>query len=301
MSEFSALLPVYAGDQPHFFSRAIQSVTIDQHVQPTELVIVCDGPLGPGLRSVLQQARNGDLTGAVPVNVIELPRNVGLAGALQAGLAACRFEIVARADADDVSLPHRFAVQVPLVDAGLDLLSSAVAEFQDDESRPGLVRAWPTQSSSISALARIVDPFNHPAVVYRRNAVVTAGGYEDLHRMEDYWLFVRMIAAGARVANVAEPLVLYRVGAGAYRRRGGVRMLSSELRLQWRMLRTGFTTTPQFFRNVLLRGVWRAIPAATRRPLYAIATRARRSEPPGCGVEETWPTVRDHPQRKGNT
>ena len=47
--------------------------------------------------------------------------------------------------------------------------------------------------------------------------------------MEDYWLFARMIDAGARVANVAEPLVKYRVGAGAYARRGGWQLLRSEI------------------------------------------------------------------------
>ncbi len=78
-------------------------------------------------------------------------------------------------------------------------------------------------------MARFRDPFNHPTVVYRRRAVVAAGGYQHLNKMEDYWLFVRMIQDGARVANLAEPLVLYRVGAGAYQRRGGTAMLRTEL------------------------------------------------------------------------
>ena len=47
--------------------------------------------------------------------------------------------------------------------------------------------------------------------------------------MEDYLLFARMVDAGARPANLAEPLVCYRVGAGAYARRGGRQLLRSEL------------------------------------------------------------------------
>ena len=55
------------------------------------------------------------------------------------------------------------------------------------------------------------------------------GGYTDFALMEDYLLWAKMIVAGARVANVAEPLVRYRVGAGAYARRGGLAQLRAEL------------------------------------------------------------------------
>lgn len=282
MDDFSVLLPVYSGDQPDFFARAVRSVTVDQLLRPSELVIVCDGPVGPELAGVIESAGRGSLTAGVPVHVVVLPENRGLARALEAGLEACCHEIVARADADDVSMPRRFAVQVPLIEAGVDLLSSAVAEFDSDEDRPGLVREWPTDADRITSLARFADPFNHPSVVYRRSAVAAAGGYQHLDRMEDYWLFARMIAMGARVANVAEPLVLYRVGAGAYERRGGWRLLRSELNLQWRMVRSGFTTPLQFARNLAVRGVWRVTPAAIRQPLYSLATRLRRSSDKGA-------------------
>ena len=57
--------------------------------------------------------------------------------------------------------------------------------------------------------------------------------------MEDYLLFTRMVAGGARPANLAEPLVYYRVGDGAYARRGGPGLLRSELALQRRSASSG--------------------------------------------------------------
>lgn len=273
---FSVLLPVYRGDQPAFFERAVRSVTEDQTLRPSELVIVVDGPVGAGIAEVLRRVETGELTAGVGVHVVSLPENVGLARALEAGLAACAHEIVARADADDVSLPARFARQVPLVATrGYDLLSSAIIEFEDDEDVRGLVRAWPSDPDAIARLARLADPFNHPSVVYRRSAVAAAGGYQHLSRLEDYWLFVRMIAAGARVTNVPEPLVLYRVGAGAYRRRGGWALARSEWDLQTRLVRMGFTTRSQFLRNLVVRGLWRFVPPCLRRPAYASFTRWR--------------------------
>ncbi len=275
---FSVLLPVYAGDTAAFFRRAITSVSADQTLGPDELVIVVDGPVGADIREVLDAAGAGQITGRVPVTIVALAENLGLAQALNRGLEACAYPVIARADADDISLPHRFERQLPLVaGGGFDLVSSAIAEFGDSEDRPELVRAYPTDHDDISALARFRDPFNHPAVMYRHDAIDAAGGYQDLDKMEDYWLFVRMLNAGARVANIAEPLVLYRIGAGAYERRGGWTLLRSELRLQRWMRRIGFTTRRQHARNLAVRGLWRLLPTSLRQPIYGMV--ARRPAP----------------------
>jgi hypothetical protein len=86
--------------------------------------------------------------------------------------------------------------------------------------------------------------------------------------MEDYLLFARMLATGARPANVADPLVYYRVGAGAYRRRGGRRLLRSELALQRRFRALGITTRREYVRNIVVRGGYRLVPMRLRRYAY---------------------------------
>src|SRR5260370_37642785 len=112
------------------------------------------------------------------------------------------------------------------------------------------------------------DPFNPLTVFYRRCAVRAAGGYGDLPLMEDYALFARMLASGARAVNVAEPLVFYRVGAQAFKRRGGAELLRSELRLQREFRRQGFTSPAEYLRNVIVRGGYRMIPWWCRRAVY---------------------------------
>lgn len=129
-------------------------------------------------------------------------------------------------------------------------------------------RTPPTDPEEIRRVIRFRDPFNHPTVVYRRSAVQAAGGYSDMALMEDYLLFTRMVEAGARPANLAEPLVCYRVGAGAYARRGGVRLLRSELALQRRFRKLGITTRGEYVRNVLVRGTYRLVPEPVRRTAY---------------------------------
>jgi hypothetical protein len=175
---------------------------------------------------------------------------------------------VARMDADDISLPQRFAVQMPIVEAGADIVGSGLLEFGEGADDVVGRRIPPTDPDDIRARSRFADPFNHPTVVYRRACVQAVGGYGDFALMEDYLLWAKMIAAGAQVANVAEPLVLYRVGAGAYRRRGGLAQLRTELGLQRRLHDLGFTTTSQYVRNVVVRGGYRLVPEGVRRVAY---------------------------------
>jgi glycosyltransferase involved in cell wall biosynthesis len=263
--QFSVLLPIWAGDRPDFLAAAFESTVDGQTRPPDQVVVVQDGPIGEQLAK-----RVAELAGAsrVPVEVLVLERNIGLGPALDAGLAACRHPIVARMDADDISVAHRFAVQLPVIESGVDIVGSGLAEFTDDPQQVVGTRTPPIEPADIRERARFAVPFNHPTVVYRRDLVLAVGGYTDFARMEDYLLWAKLILAGARVSNVAEPLVKYRVGAGAYARRGGLEQLRAELEVQRRFRRLGFTTRTQYLRNVAVRGGYRLVPEVLRRAAY---------------------------------
>jgi glycosyltransferase involved in cell wall biosynthesis len=261
---FSLLLPVYHADQPAHFLRAFHSAVTEQTRMPAEVVLVQDGPVPSELEEAIATVVSN---APIPVNLLVLEENLGLAQALTIGLRACRYDFVARMDADDISLPRRFELEVPLLESGYDLVGTGMLEFDQDGKVLGR-RVPPTGAETIARAARFKDPFNHPTVVYRKTAVLDAGGYRELRLMEDYWLFARMIQRGARTENMVDPLVMYRVDAGAYHRRGGWRLFSSELRLQFVLRRERFTTWGQFIRNIVVRGGYRFIPTVVRRLLY---------------------------------
>lgn len=263
--QFSLLLSVWAGDRADFLTEAFRSTVADQTRRPDHVVIVQDGPVAAELAAAVDELAT---TSPAPVDVVRLERNLGLGPALDAGLDACRHDVVARMDADDISLPQRFATQLPVIESGADIVGSGLLEFHDHPDDIVGRRTPPTDPADIRHRSRFADPFNHPTVVYRRQAVRDVGGYQDLALMEDYLLFAKMIANGASVANVADPLVKYRVGAGAYARRGGVGLLRSELVIQRRFRELGFTTRVQFLRNVAVRGGYRLVPESLRRAAY---------------------------------
>lgn len=263
--EFSLLLPIYARDKVDYLRRAFRSSVNDQTVKPSEVVVVQDGPIPQELADALAELIEAS---PVPASVAVLPENRGLARALDHGMAACRFDIIARMDADDISLPERFAKQLEGIRSGLDLVGTGMFEFADEVGTVIGRRVPPTGQQTIELYSRFHDPFNHPTVMYRRSAVEKAGGYIDVGLMEDYWLFARMIHSGAKVENLPEPLVMYRVGDGAYARRGGLGQLKAELRLQREFRKIGFTTWLQNARNVIVRGGYRLVPVGIRRIAY---------------------------------
>ena len=261
---FSLLVPVYDGDRPDYLRRAFRSAVHDQTVRPDQVIIVRDGPVRAELAECLDELR---ARSPVPVTFVPLARNAGLGPALDRGLAASEHDVVARMDADDVAMPHRFEVQLPLI-ADADIVGSGLLEFSGDTGEIVGQRVPPIGQEKIARYARMHDPFNHPTVVYRRGAVRGAGGYGDLKLMEDYALFARMLQNGARAVNVAEPLVWYRVGETAFKRRGGTDLLRSELRLQREFRKNRFTSPGQYARNVVVRGGYRLIPWWVRRAVY---------------------------------
>src|SRR5579872_160522 len=281
---FTLLLSVWDGDQPEHLLQAFCSAVDEQTLRPAQVVIVRDGPVRDELDACLADLHK---TSPVPVTVVPLESNRGLGPALDAGMAASQFDVIARMDADDVAMPHRFEVEIPLI-AEADIVGAGLLEFVDDIGNVVGQRVPPTDPAQIQRYARMHDPFNHPTVVYRRSAVLAAGGYGGLRLMEDYALVARMLAGGARAANVAEPLVFYRVGAEAFKRRGGTGLLRSELRLQREFRRQGFTSRAEFVRNVIVRGGYRLIPWWCRRALYKpvvahFTERLERAETSGPG------------------
>ncbi|GAB3804719.1 glycosyltransferase [Humibacter antri] len=273
--DFSLLLPVYNGDSAAFLLRAFRSSVIQQTLGPAEVVLVQDGPVSAALVTAIAEL---DQSSPVPLKIVILPENRGLAEALTVGLAECSHDVVARMDADDVSEPRRFEVQLGLIAQGFELVGSGLHEFSETESGEefGPMRIPPIDPDQIAQYARFHDPFNHPTVVYTKNAVDRAGGYQPMGLMEDYWLFARMLAAGVPATNSPEPLVRYRVSSGAYKRRGGLRLFQSEWMLQRAFRRSGFTTRSQFLRNIAVRGGYRFVPESIRRRAYQAVILGRR-------------------------
>jgi glycosyltransferase involved in cell wall biosynthesis len=260
----SVLIPVHAGIDPTHLARALESIAA-QTRRPDEVVLVEDGPLTDDHDSVIAAAEPGlpDLVREV------LPVNRGAGVANQAGLMRCTGTWILKADADDISLPDRLGRQLEHVhETGADVCGTAMWEFRGAEDDVVSVRTPPLGHDDIVRRMRWNNPMNHPTTLYRADLARAAGGYGDLRYMQDYDLFARMLSRGARFANLAEPLVLFRAGDAFLARRRSPAMRRCEWELQGNLHRYGVVGPVRRYANFAVRQGARMLPAPAMARLH---------------------------------
>ena len=233
---FSVLMSVYAREKPTTLEASLDSLV--QSIEPVkELVLVEDGALGAELRDVIERYRD-----RLNIVSVRLPTNRGLPAALNAGLAECRHDIVARFDSDDISMPLRFGAQLDFLslNPGIAIVGSAVEEFDAETGEILSRRVVPADHATLRQFAKLRSPMNHPSVMFRKKVVLDAGGYRDIAYLEDYALWAQCIVDGAGLANLQEPLVRMRSGVGQMGRRRGWVYIRSEIEFARVFRRAGF-------------------------------------------------------------
>lgn len=245
---FSVAISVYKNDNPAYFERALSSITDEQTIIPDEIVLVVDGPIGNKLNEVIKKYQ----TKYNIFNVIRLVKNTGLGNALKIAVENAKYELIARMDSDDISLPTRFETQLKyfMLNPDVDVVGGDITEFIDDESNVIGKRLVPMCNGDIREYMKVRCAMNHVSVMYKKSAVQAVGGYLDWFWNEDYYLWIRMQLNNAIFANTGTVLVNVRVGEEMYQRRGGIKYFQSEAKLQKFMLDNNIINKPRYLINI---------------------------------------------------
>lgn len=215
----SVLMSVYKKENPIFLRQAVVSM-IEQTRTPDEIVMVEDGELTPDLYQELDRL---ETTYPHLIKRCPLSNNQGLGLALKYGVTQCQYSLIARMDTDDVSVSDRLEVQEEAFknNPALDMVGGHISEFLSDSSEPISFRKVPLTHEDIVTYQRRRSAFNHMTVMFKKQAVLCAGNYENGLYMEDDLLWLNMISSGAILSNVDKILCDVRVGEGMFERRGG--------------------------------------------------------------------------------
>ncbi len=202
-------MSVYKKEQPGHLKESIQSI-LSQTLKTDNFVLVCDGKLTKELEQIIKEFQENN---PGIFSILRLERNRGLGIALQEGLPYCKHELVARMDSDDIAKPCRCEKQIEIFcTKQVDIVSGTIEEFNKVPGDRKIYKILPENQEEIIRYARTRNPFNHPAVMFRKTAVEAVNGYQPFYLLEDYYLWVRMLGNGARAYNIQENLLYMRVG-----------------------------------------------------------------------------------------
>jgi len=218
-TSYSILLPVYHKDNKEYLTLSIESM-LNQTVKSDDFVIVKDGPLTEELNELLNKYASNKNN---HIHIVGLETNSGLGTSLDYGLGFCKNELVARMDADDISLPSRCEKLLKLFDENpnLSIAGTNIDEFYDDPNHVVSSRVVPTTHEAIEKYNRRRQGFNHPTVMFKKSEVLRVGSYPHFRHMEDKDLFFRMLNNGCIGANIPESLLLFRSNKDSFKRRKG--------------------------------------------------------------------------------
>ncbi|MCK9540878.1 MAG: glycosyltransferase [Novosphingobium sp.] len=200
----SVAMSVYNGER--FLDEAIGSV-LAQTFTDFEFLILDDGSTDRTAQIIRDHA-------AADSRIVPIIReNRGLIVSLNQLFNAARAPIVARMDADDICKPERFARQFAFLESHPDYgVVGSAAEDIDENGGPYPAPDHPPPLTHDEVLATIErhSPVCHPAVMVRRDIVLSVGGYHRAFRhCEDYDLWLRL-ANRTRIGNLPDKLLSYR-------------------------------------------------------------------------------------------
>lgn len=264
---FSVLISVYYKENPDFLFECFNSIWVDQKIKPNEIILVKDGLLTFELDETIEIWKK--ILGNI-LKVISLDQNVGLGMALNEGLKYCGSDWVFRMDADDICASDRFEKQVKFIRQNPDvvLFGGQIIEFNKKIGDLNIIKETPTDYQSIKQYAQKRCPFNHMTVAYKKDIILSLGGYRHHFFMEDYNLWLRVIGAGFQVANLPDVLVYARIGNDMHARRRGWQYIQSEKQLLYLKLDLKNQNFLSAFLIFLARSVFRLLPICYLKKFY---------------------------------
>ena len=201
----SVAMSVYNGER--FLAPAIESV-LAQTFGDFEFLILDDGS-HDGTRAIIERHAAHDAR-IRPI----VRENRGLVASLNQLLEEARAPLVARMDADDICKPERFARQIAFLAGHPD--HGVVGSWSEDidENGQSYQVAAPEHPTTHAGFLEAVENgwplLCHPAVMYRRDLVLSVGGYHAAFRhCEDLDLWLRL-ASVTRLCSIPERLIRYR-------------------------------------------------------------------------------------------
>lgn len=235
MPDLAVIMSVYQNDKLEYLEKSVQSILTQTYSQ-FDFLIAFDGPVSLEIDKYISSLIDNR------IRIYRLENNEGLANALnyllKIVISDSRYKLIARMDADDISMPERFKKQHNFFSTNPDI--SCIGTWYQEIDKTGKHlsdRKLPVDHDGIKKLYYLRTPFAHPSVMFRREMIDKAGLYPiNTLKLEDYVLWGNALMKGFKLANIPEFLLKFRIDRDFYKRRSGLKYGTSFIQTRFKIL-----------------------------------------------------------------
>jgi glycosyltransferase involved in cell wall biosynthesis len=226
--KFTVILSIYYKTTLDEIKRALLSLK-NQKLKPNEIIVVFDGPCSIRIRIFVNYFLNKFFN--KEFIVLKNKFNQGIAFSYNLAIQNSKYNLIAIQDSDDVSLANRFKLQIRtfMNNKNLSVLGGYLLEKSLNND---YLKKNPIKFSSIKKYIFFKNPINHPTVMFKKNKLKLVNFYSHCERMEDYYLWIKLISKNIIIQNIPYVLVHSIVDDQFLKRRTSVNVLISEFKIQ---------------------------------------------------------------------
>lgn len=207
MPTISVIMSVY-NEPDKWIEQSIDSI-LNQTFNDFEFIIINDNPGGVVQLTLLKEFAAKDHR----IKIIENETNLGLAASLNKGIDASTGTYIARMDADDISMPQRFELQVKYMKEHPEVSICGTWAYLFGEIPLLTYRKYKMPSSPDESLIQSVfsSPLIHPSILARSEIMREFKYDSSLRKAQDYDLWTRILCNNGKIASIPKYLLRYRV------------------------------------------------------------------------------------------
>jgi glycosyltransferase involved in cell wall biosynthesis len=259
-------------NRPHLLGNGITSI-LTQQFQDWELLVVHDGP-NQQIPLIMAEWQQRDprilyFHRAVPGNIAE---------ATNFGLSRARGEYIAILDDDDDwAEPAKLSMQIQFLDTHRDHCCCGGGVIViDPAGREQMRYLKPEHDEQIKRRALMANPLAHSTTLYRRDAALKTGGYDEtLPGFQDWDLWLKLGKIG-KLYNFPEYFLRYRVwqGSGSFHQSKGNTTSALRITRRHRHDYEGFAIA---FPMALLYHAYAHMPASVHKFSYSLLSQWKKA------------------------
>ena len=207
----SIIIPLYNSEK--YILEALCSALI-QDVEK-EIIVIDDCSTDRSLETVLDYVKNNHnvLRDKTRIIVRKNSKNLGVAKTRNLGVAIARGEYVAFLDADDIWASDKLKRQLEyMMKNNADICTASREMIDENGESKGFIIGFDKETITLKDLKRS-NYINCSAVLAKKELMKKYPMKHDRDAHEDYYVWLLAVKDGARICNIDEPLLRYRVSS----------------------------------------------------------------------------------------